>query len=157
MTSRSQPFSSVPATELRLKIPATWPFNAVFRWLWRRPSRDGIEGINLKDCRAVKEAVSVPVLCTGGFQTASVVAAAIESGDCDAVTIGRPLIANNDLVELWRAGHDAPQKPCTYSNKCLINQLENPLGCYEESRFDSHEQMVEQILSVFDPPPVPAS
>jgi 2,4-dienoyl-CoA reductase-like NADH-dependent reductase (Old Yellow Enzyme family) len=134
-----------------------WPFNTVFRWLWRRPSQKlGVEGINLGDCRRVKEGVSVPVLCTGGFQTASVVAAAIGRGDCDAVTIGRPLIANNDLLKLWQAGHDRPPRPCTYSNKCLINQLENPLGCYEESRFDSHEQMVEQILSVFEPPPVPA-
>jgi 2,4-dienoyl-CoA reductase (NADPH2) len=135
----------------------TWPFNKLFRWLWRRPSnKQGIEGINLADARAIKQAVSVPVLCTGGFQTASVVADAIERGDCDAVAIGRPLIANNDLVKLWQAGHDAPPRPCTYSNKCLINQLENPLGCYEASRFDSHEEMIAEILSVFDPPPVPA-
>jgi 2,4-dienoyl-CoA reductase-like NADH-dependent reductase (Old Yellow Enzyme family) len=134
----------------------TWPLNEIFRWLWRRPSRKGVEGINLADCQAIKDAVSVPVLCTGGFQTASVVAAALERGDCDAVTIGRPLIANNDLVKLWQAGHDRPPRPCTYSNKCLINQIENPLGCYEESRFESHEEMVAQILSVFDPPPVPA-
>ena len=135
----------------------TWPFNKVFRWAWRRPSnRHGIEGINLADARRIKQAVSVPVLCTGGFQTASVVAGAIARGDCDAVAIGRPLIANNDLVKLWQAGHDAPPRPCTYSNKCLINQLENPLGCYEASRFDSHEEMVAEILSVFDPPPVPA-
>ena len=53
-------------------------------------------------------------------------------------------------------GRDRPPRPCTYSNKCLINQIENPLGCYEESRFDSHEEMVRQILSVYDPPPVRA-
>ena len=134
----------------------TWPLNRIFAWLWQRPSsRVGIEGINLGDCRAIKEAVSVPVVCTGGFQTASVVAAAIERGDCDGVTIGRPLIANNDLVRLWQSGVDRPPRPCTYSNKCLINQVENPLGCYEESRFDTREEMVRQILSVFDPPPVP--
>jgi 2,4-dienoyl-CoA reductase (NADPH2) len=132
-----------------------WPFNRIFRWAWRRPSRGGIEGINLADCRAIKQAVSVPVVCTGGFQTASVVAGAIERGDCDGVTIGRPLIANNDLVHLWASGADRPPRPCTYCNKCLINQIENPLGCYEESRFDSHEEMAAQILSVFDPPPVP--
>ena len=131
-----------------------WPFNAIFRWLWRRPSSSGIEGINLGDCRKIKEAVSVPVICTGGFQTASVVAAAIERGDCDGVTIGRPLIANHDLVQLWQAGHDRPPKPCTYSNKCLINQIENPLGCYEESRFDNdREKMLAQVMSVFSPPP----
>jgi 2,4-dienoyl-CoA reductase-like NADH-dependent reductase (Old Yellow Enzyme family) len=131
----------------------TWPLNRLFQWAWERPSKkNGIEGINLRDCRAVKEAVSVPVICTGGFQTASVVAAAITRGDCDGVTIGRPLIANPDLVRLWETGHDRPPKPCTYSNKCLINQLENPLGCYDESRYASREEMVREILSVYDPP-----
>ncbi len=129
-----------------------WPFNAVFRWAWERKAKNRVEGINLGDCRAVKQAVSVPVVCTGGFQTASIVAAAIGQGDCDGVTIARPLIANPDLVELWRAGNDRPARPCTYSNKCLINQLENPLGCYEESRFDSRDEMVREILSVYEPP-----
>jgi 2,4-dienoyl-CoA reductase-like NADH-dependent reductase (Old Yellow Enzyme family) len=131
----------------------TWPLNRIFKWAWERPSRKkGIEGINLGDCRAVKEAVSVPVVCTGGFQTASVVADAIRRGDCDGVTIGRPLIANPDLVRLWQSGLDRPPKPCTYSNKCLINALETPLGCYDESRYESREEMVREILSVFDPP-----
>jgi 2,4-dienoyl-CoA reductase-like NADH-dependent reductase (Old Yellow Enzyme family) len=131
----------------------TWPLNSLFRWMWRRSSRDGVEGINLSDSRVVKEAVSVPVVCTGGFQTASVVAAAIERGDCDGVTIGRPLIANSNLVQLWQEGHDRPPRPCTYVNKCLINGLENPLGCYDQGRFDSREEMVREILSVYDPPP----
>ncbi len=43
--------------------------------------------------------------------------------------------------------------PCTYCNKCLFNVLENPLGCYEEIRFRSREEMLEQIMSVYDPPP----
>ena len=131
----------------------TWPFSRLFKKAWERASRGGIEGINLGDCRAIKAAVSVPVFCTGGFQTASVVANAINRGDCDGVTIGRPLIANPNLVQLWQAGRDRPERPCTYSNKCLINQLENPLGCYDASRFDSHEEMVREILSVYDPPP----
>jgi len=64
-------------------------------------------------------------------------------------------VVDHDSRETAGPGLDRPPRPCTYSNKCLINQIENPLGCYEESRFDSHEQMVEQILSVFDPPPFP--
>jgi hypothetical protein len=61
------------------------------------------------------------------------------------------VVKYGEFVELWRAGHDAPPNPCTYSNKCLINQLENPLGCYDESRFDSREEMVREILSVYEP------
>jgi 2,4-dienoyl-CoA reductase-like NADH-dependent reductase (Old Yellow Enzyme family) len=131
----------------------TWPLDRIFKWAWERRGKDGVEGINLPEARAVKQAVTVPVLCTGGFQTASVVAAAIDRGDCDGVTIGRPLIANPDLVRLWESGHDRPERPCTYSNQCLINQLENPLGCYDEDRFSSREEMVAEILTVFDPPP----
>ena len=40
--------------------------------------------------------MSVPVICTGGFQTASVIRDAITRGDCDGVSMARPLVANND-------------------------------------------------------------
>ena len=72
-------------------------------------------------------------------------------GDCDAVSAARPLIANNDLVETFRRGQDNPKIPCTYCNKCLVNVVENPLGCYEEKRFASRDAMIEQIMSVFRP------
>ena len=113
---------------------------------------DQIEGKNLPDSRAIKQAVTIPVICTGGFQTASVISKAIERGDCDAVSAARTLIANNDLVEIFRRGQDRADKPCTYCNRCLVNVIENPLGCYEESRFPSRDAMVAQIMSVFDPP-----
>jgi 2,4-dienoyl-CoA reductase-like NADH-dependent reductase (Old Yellow Enzyme family) len=129
------------------------PAGRAFGWWWRHNGGDYVEGLSLRDAHVIKQSVGVPVICTGGFQTASVVRTALESGACDAVSIARSLIANNDLVELWRSGHDRAPRPCTYCNKCLANATENPLGCYEESRFDSREEMVAQIMSVFDPPP----
>jgi len=111
-----------------------------------------IEGKNLGEAKTIKAAVTVPVICTGGFQTASVIAGAIGRGDCDAVSMARPLIANNDLVEVFRRGQDRADQPCTYCNKCLVNVVENPLGCYELKRFPSREAMVAQIMSVYDPP-----
>ena len=119
---------------------------------WSRPP-DTVEGFNLPDARRIRETVSIPVLCTGGFQTASVIRDAIERGDCDAVTIARPLVANNDLPRMFEAGLDQAPRPCSFCNKCLFNVLENPLGCYDERRFDSREQMLAEILSVYDPPP----
>jgi 2,4-dienoyl-CoA reductase-like NADH-dependent reductase (Old Yellow Enzyme family) len=130
-----------------------WPTKQIFRRRWERATGDVIEGINLPDARAIKRAVGIPVLCTGGFQTASVIRRAINDGDCDAVTIARPLIANNDLVEMFARGLDRPPVPCTYCNKCLVNVVEHPLGCYEESRFASREEMVRQIMSVYEPAP----
>jgi 2,4-dienoyl-CoA reductase-like NADH-dependent reductase (Old Yellow Enzyme family) len=123
------------------------------QWNDAAPPATGIEGQNLADARLVKQAVSVPVIVTGGFQTASVIAGALTGGDCDAVSIARPLIANNDLVEVFRRGQDRPDRPCTYCNKCLANVVKNPLGCYEESRFPSRDAMLAEIMSVFHPPP----
>jgi 2,4-dienoyl-CoA reductase-like NADH-dependent reductase (Old Yellow Enzyme family) len=128
----------------------TWPLSAGFRWWWERPHRKlGIEGINLPGSRAVKQAVSIPVLCTGGFQTASVISDAIERGDCDGVTIARPLVANPELVRYFEQGLDRAPRPCTYCNKCLFAFVEHPLGCYEEHRYDSREEMIDQIMSVY--------
>jgi 2,4-dienoyl-CoA reductase (NADPH2) len=135
----------------------TWGLNRGFRWWWERPARRrGVEGINLPESRAVKRAVGIPVLCTGGFQTASVIAQAIESGDCDAVTIARPLVANPELVKIFAAGHDRPPRPCTYCNRCVFSFLEHPLGCYEPARYDSREQMVDEILSLYRGAPLPS-
>ena len=137
---------------------------ALFRqyWIWRRGKV--IEGINADYAHAVTEAVrkidpSVKVLCTGGFQHASKIAGAIRSDACDGVSIGRPLIANPTLPEILKTADGPPAgKECTYCNKCLINDLKNPLGCYELSRYDGdtfeerYDAMIAEVMSVFEPP-----
>jgi 2,4-dienoyl-CoA reductase (NADPH2) len=108
-----------------------------------------IEGINLSEARRVQGGGERPGDLRRRLPDASTIAAAIEDGTRDGVSIGRPLIANPDLVNLFEPGHDRAPRPCTYCNKCLINFIENPLGCYEQSRFDSREEMIRQILSVY--------
>lgn len=138
---------------LRNLILFNSPLGQFFQWWWGRNGGGQPEGLNLPDARRVKQAVGIPVLCTGGFQTASVIRDAITKGWCDGVTIARSLVANNDLVKMFAAGLDRPPRPCTYCNKCALNTLKNPTGCYEQSRFDSREAMLRQVMSVYDPPP----
>ena len=82
------------------------PLRPLFLFFWNRLKKEKrlIEGVNLEDSRKIKESVRIPVMVTGGFQTASVIRSAIESGGCDAVTITRSLIANPDLVERMQEG-----------------------------------------------------
>lgn len=124
----------------------------LFHDRWIKQRGDVIEGIGLADAAAIKKAVDVPVLSTGGYQTASFVRGAIERGDIDGVTMARSLIANPDLLRHWRAGRDLPDVPCTYCNKCLVNVLENPLGCYDQSRYLTRDDMIRDIMSTFYPP-----
>ena len=122
----------------------------VFRWIWFRMKRGlPIEGISLDEARAIKAAVSIPVLSTGGWQTASKIRAAIDGGSCDGVAIARSLVANPDLPRLWKNGADLPPRPCTYCNRCLLNAPKNPMGCYEPKRFASHDAMVEQLMTIY--------
>jgi 2,4-dienoyl-CoA reductase-like NADH-dependent reductase (Old Yellow Enzyme family) len=132
----------------------------IFRALWGRTQEppERIEGAIIPQARAIRAALreisdEVPVICTGGFQTGARIRDHIEQGDCDAVSIARPLIANNDLVRYFERGEEVPEKKrCTYCNRCLLNALENPLGCYELSRYDGdHEEMIRQVMSVFEP------
>ena len=134
-------------------------FKQIFKYLWHRTQErpEDIEGANIPVGRAIRAAVrevatDVPVIVTGGFQTAAKINMHLEAGDCDAVSIARPLIANRDMVETFRKGQEIPaERRCTYCNKCLINDLENPLGCYEQSRFGSHAEMIAEVMSVFQP------
>lgn len=132
---------------LLFRYPALRP---IFRWLWFRMKKGhGIEGISLEEARQFRQVLTIPVLVTGGFQTASVVRQALASGQCDGVAIARSLIANNDLPRQWQAGHDRPANPCTYCNKCLVNAAKNPLGCYEEQRFPDRDAMLAALYSIY--------
>ncbi|MFP4410632.1 NADH:flavin oxidoreductase [Coleofasciculus sp.] len=111
------------------------------------------QGVSLNHAAEIKKQVNIPVICTGGFQQASYIRRAIQEGFCDAVSIARPLVANNDLVHQFKAGKDLPERPCTYCNKCLLNALENPLGCYELSRYNNSDEMIAEIMTVFDHAP----
>ncbi|AMV18353.1 NADH:flavin oxidoreductase [Planctomyces sp. SH-PL14] len=152
------------------KAPIIGP---LFRWWWnyrRGVPFEAIQlGINLELAAAVKEQTpaDVKVIVTGGFQHAFVIREALRSGKIDAVSIARPLIANRDLPKLFRKGMDwehaswipdgqwpiRNRNPCTYCNRCLLNDLENPLGCYEQSRYPDYDAMIQEVMEVFTPDP----
>jgi hypothetical protein len=76
----------------------------------------------------------------------------ISEGYTDAVSIARPLVANRDLPRVIQSGMDLPEKPCSFCNRCLVNAVANPLGCYDVRRFDgSQEAMVAKIMEVYRP------
>lgn len=169
-TGRDEPLHGFPTEAMTHDdIDATVPVHAVPQSGHQRPRRR-VRGVarpsrplpargrrrdpcNLPAAKAIRAALQIPVLCTGGFQTAEIIRDAIRQQFCDAVTIGRPLIANNDLVQQFADGRGRPAVPCTYCNRCLVNAVENPLGCYDVTRFPTREAMVAEIMSVFTPAP----
>jgi len=127
---------------------------AVFLYLWNRTKKGHpVEGVSREFARAVKEKVSIPVISTGGYQRGSFIRETIGGGYCDAVSIARSLIANNNLPRMLEEGRDLPEKPCSYCNRCLVNVVANPLGCYDVRRFGGdHDAMVREVMTVFSEP-----
>ena len=133
-------------------------FRRVMAWNWGRRMpfiRSGtllpekIEGMNQDDAAKIKAASGLPVICVGGWQTASRIREALQAERCDVASIARGLLANPDLVRRFAEGQNAPDRPCTYCNKCAVNALLHPLACWEEARFDSREQMFEEAYRVY--------
>jgi 2,4-dienoyl-CoA reductase-like NADH-dependent reductase (Old Yellow Enzyme family) len=136
----------------------------LFEWLWRLRRGKVVEGINAEYSKYLRSEITrtdptIKFLCTGGFQHASAIAGVIRDGSCDGVSMARPLVANNDLPQILRtANGPSKQKECSYCNKCLVNDLANPLGCYDVSRYDGDtfeekwSNLIKSVMSVYDPP-----
>jgi len=125
-----------PEFLLRLLIGYGWRFkpaaNAEFAALFRRT-------------------VGLPVIANGGFQARSVIEDALAGGKCDAVAIARALLAHPNLVQMFEQGVNEPSNPCSYCSECCARTAVLPLGCYDQRRFASHDEMVDQIMALSSP------
>ncbi len=125
----------------------------IFSFFWGRTKKDHpVEAVSSEYSREIKKNVSVPIINTGGYQDGRVIRRVISEGYTDAVSMARPLIANRDLPQILESNRDLPDKPCSFCNRCLVNAIVNPLGCYDVRRFNGdHDAMVAKILEVFHP------
>jgi 2,4-dienoyl-CoA reductase-like NADH-dependent reductase (Old Yellow Enzyme family) len=123
-----------------------------------------MEGLNRPASRAIRSAVSkhgIQVLCTGAFQTLAGIRAAIASGDCDAVTMVRPLLANPSLPAKILAAEEVgaedyvPNEPCSLCNRCLLAAPEFPVGCLDDRRFEGqpfssrYDAMISKLFELY--------
>jgi 2,4-dienoyl-CoA reductase-like NADH-dependent reductase (Old Yellow Enzyme family) len=99
---------------------------------------------------AFKREVAIPIIANGGFQKRSVIDAALDAKKCDMVAIARPLLANPDLLAQLKQ-RDEPLRPCSFCSECCTRTAVLPLGCYDIRRFDTQEEMAEQIVAMSSP------
>ena len=81
--------------------------------------------------KALKEQVSIPVILVGGHRTPESMAAVLENGAADFVSMSRPLIREPGLIRRWKNG-DTQKAKCISCNMCFENWIANPLHCYVE-------------------------
>jgi 2,4-dienoyl-CoA reductase-like NADH-dependent reductase (Old Yellow Enzyme family) len=124
-----------------------------------------LEGINRAAAREIKNNVakSIPILCTGGFQSLKGIRDAIAVGDCDAVTMVRSLLANpnlpNEILAAEAQGkvdYEA-EEPCSLCNRCLLAAPEFPVGCLDDRRYtkrhpnpiERYDAMIKDLFALY--------
>ena len=122
------------------------------KW-WERPLHGRFEGQTLPDAQAVKREVGVPVLCAGGFQTASVIRRAIESGQVRRRDDGADRAREPRPAEDVRRGSRPRRRGrARTATSASSTSSRTRSGATTRRRFESREQMIEQIMSVYDLP-----
>ena len=115
-------------------------------WWWAHPPMYQEKGLFRKYCKMVKEVVDVPVLCAGRMDDPEMALESLENGDCDIVSLGRPLLADPDYVNKLRCGRCDEIRPCISCQEgCMgriqeysaINCAVNPQAARE--RFAAYE------------------
>ncbi len=104
-----------------------------------------VPAANAELAKAFREQVGLPVIANGGFQEREVMEDALAKGACDLIAVGRPLLANPDLLERFYRG-ERPAKPCSWCSLCCTRTAVLPLGCYDQRRFGSQDEMEAQIM-----------
>jgi 2,4-dienoyl-CoA reductase-like NADH-dependent reductase (Old Yellow Enzyme family) len=127
--------------------------NGFGRWLlnlgWSYGPR-----VNLESAARFRKETGLPVIANGGFQERDFIESALNSKQCDMVSIARALIANPDLPRMFKAGKNVPANPCSHCNRCVGRTVSSPLGCYDLRRFaSSTKAMQEQIMEWNRPDP----
>jgi N-ethylmaleimide reductase len=64
----------------------------------------GAPGVSADTLHAIRQIFKNTLIINGGFDTVEAIDAALANGDADLVSIGRPFIANPDLVERLKRG-----------------------------------------------------
>jgi 2,4-dienoyl-CoA reductase-like NADH-dependent reductase (Old Yellow Enzyme family) len=77
------------------------------------------EAYNLELACMIKEKVSCPVMCVGGFRTSATAENAVKNYNMDFISVSRPLIREPDLPLKWETGR-TQRSECISCNKCFI-------------------------------------
>lgn len=109
-------------------------------WWWSHPPMYQEKGLYIPYAKIVKEAVNVPVLCAGRMDNPDLALKAIEDGACDIISLGRPLLADSDLVNKLRGGKLKSIRPCLSCQEGCMGRIQeysalncavNPEACRE--------------------------
>lgn len=110
-------------------------------WWWNHPPMYMPKAPYRDFAKKVKEVVHIPVLMAGRMDNPDTAAECLEKGVCDMISLGRPTLADPDIVNKIRTGHISQIRPCISCQEgcmgriqaySLLNCAVNPQACREQ-------------------------
>lgn len=110
-------------------------------WWWNHPPMYQKKGLYIPYAKIVKQSVTVPVICAGRMDNPELALSAVEDGACDIVSLGRPLLADEDYVNKVKSGNYKYVRPCLSCHEGCMGRIQeysalncavNPTACREK-------------------------
>lgn len=86
-------------------------------WWWNHPPMYMEKAPYRKFAKIVRDNVNIPVLMAGRVDNPDTALECVEDGICDIVGLGRPLLADPDIVTKIRTGKARPRPPASTARK----------------------------------------
>lgn len=111
-------------------------------WWWSHPPMYQKKGLYRPYAKLMKETVDVPIICAGRMDDPDMALEAIENGETDLISLGRPLLADPDYVNKLRSGRQMEIRPCISCHEgcmgriqeySMLNCAVNPQACRERA------------------------
>lgn len=111
----------------------------------------------LDECKAIKNAVSIPISTVGRIVDYKMAEKLINDGVCDIVGLGRPLLADPDIVKKLESHEEQLIRQCIMCNKGCTDAIQNrkfiscvlnPENGYEYKRFITKPSKIHKVAIV---------
>ncbi|MBQ4309243.1 MAG: FAD-dependent oxidoreductase [Lachnospiraceae bacterium] len=93
-------------------------------WWWNHPPMYMPKAPYREFAKIVKDHVKVPVLMAGRVDDPDLALACLEEGTCDIISMGRPLLADPDIVKKIRTGRLAQIRPCISCQEGCMGRIQ---------------------------------
>ncbi len=93
------------------------------------PQASPLKSYNTEAARSIRRRISIPLITVGGMHSIHDIAAAVESGATDYVSMSRPFIIEPDIANRFSNGQQNSSR-CITCNYCALMIEKGPLRCY---------------------------
>ncbi len=95
-------------------------------WFWPHPPTYMPKACNLKDVTEIKKVVNIPVICAGKFDNPELAEQEIAAGNIDMMGMGRPLLADPEIVNKFKNGTLDNIRPCICCHMGCLGKIFQP-------------------------------